>query len=91
MCNEKAAIRSRLQEGDNVWKFDGDHIYLTFASANIPGREDDNSDLYYIDLVRLGTPGDILDWLAQLVEKSWVTDKILADFVHAVDTAVGLR
>lgn len=76
---------------NNVWRSDGGSLYLTFAKAKYEGRENDDSDLYYVPISSLRIPSEVLDWLAQLNEKSWMTDKILADFVRAVDIVVGLR
>lgn len=82
---------NRLRLNDNAWSTDGSNLFLTFAKAGIEGREHDDSDLYYVPLDRLCGSEEIVDWIAQITEKNWATDKVLADFVRAVDMVVGLR
>lgn len=72
----------------NCWKWDGSNLVLSFSAAGY--RENDDSDLYWVDRERLTTHHDLSSWLLQLMEKTWCTDRILADFVRAVDLHIGL-
>lgn len=42
---------------------------------------------YYIDLTRAKTPAAVLDWLFQILQKSWVTPEIFFDVANTLDDA----
>ena len=77
---------------ENCWKWDGNNLYLTFESAGCVklSLSKKSEDLYWVDKGRLTTHHDLSSWLLQLMEKTWCTDKILADFVRAVEEHIGL-
>jgi hypothetical protein len=82
-------INGELSAQKNVWQCSGDTLFLTYQDAGV--RPGDESDLYWIETKQLDSAAEICQWLAQLLEKNWATDKILSDFVRAVDIVVGLH
>ena len=76
------------------WVYDEKYDTLTLyrnADNIIWDDEGDSNWLYYVPLKRLGTSKEKLDWIAQLSEKSWCTDSILANLVRAIHYKVRLR
>lgn len=60
------------------WRYDGQAITL-----------DDSEGYYWIDLDRTSDAAGILDWIAQLNDKSWLSAKDIGDLVQAFDDLVG--
>jgi len=75
----------------NPWRFDEgtENIFITFEAAGIKGGGD--ADVYYIPAATLTSPSEVLDWLAQLSEKTWATNEILGGLVRALDVLGVLR
>lgn len=48
-------------------------------------------ETYWVDLDRCRSGGEVLDWIAQLEEKAWLTETDLGHFVRALNDVVGLR
>ncbi|WP_345390935.1 hypothetical protein [Haloechinothrix salitolerans] len=42
-------------------------------------------DDYYVDLERCTTSAEVLDWIAQVAEKPWANDEVLAGLVRALN------
>ena len=43
---------------------------------------------YYIDLDRMQTSAECLDWIFQIHRKSWITDQDRADLLHAIQDII---
>ena len=81
------AINSDFRQAGNPWRWDGKNLFLPH-----PGDpEGAQGELYWIDRPRLETATEVCDWLAQLLEKTWVDDSVLAGLVRAIDRVRGLR
>jgi len=46
---------------------------------------------YYVILKQCGNSANVLDWIAQIKDKSWATAKDLGDLVTALDDILGLQ
>ena len=66
---------------DNCWQLEGTHLVTKVLEC----------DTYDVDLRRCRTATEFLAWCKHLSDKTWVTSKILGDFVNAVDACLGLR
>ena len=44
---------------------------------------------YEVDLDRIRTPADLLEWTHHLAEKNWITTAVLAEFIERVFTIKG--
>jgi len=76
-----ATPAQKLEREGNVWSVQGTVIACMARGA---GR-------YEVPIEHLKNPKEFCDWLAHLLEKSWCTDRVLADFVRAADIVVGLQ
>lgn len=50
-----------------------------------------NGGVYQVEFRRLATPAAVLDWIAQLDEKNWVTDEMMRDFIRLLNQIGRLR
>jgi len=82
----------------NPWKFDGKNFYLPRES--IPEFKHSiqsdlywfiQSDLYWFPASSAQTSEEKLDWIAQITEKTWASDVVLAGLIRILDEIVGLR
>jgi hypothetical protein len=66
---------------ENCWRLEGSYLVTRVLDC----------DTYEVDLGRCNTAREFLGWCKHLSEKTWVTSKVLGDFVTAVDACLGLR
>ena len=67
----------------STWVYDKQSHTLTCKAGGYP---------YWINLLEVVTAAEVFDWLAHISEKTWATDKVIADLVRAFDERVkGLR
>ncbi len=76
-----ASINKTLQSQGNPWRFD-----LAAGIIVI-----DKPVEYYIVLDRCRTSAEVLDWISQVMQKTWATDAILAGLVRALDEVLQLQ
>ena len=71
-------IPSRLTQADGHWgPWVLDRKTLTITCED-----------YEIDLERIDTSGEMLDFIMQIARKSWATDEVLANLVRALNDIV---
>ena len=64
---------------DNSWEYDADVLVLRY-------------DYYEVDLERMRTSAEVLDWIVQVSHKgAWGTPKVVGDLVRLVDAILGLQ
>ena len=64
---------------DNSWEYDADVRVLRY-------------DYYEVDLERMRTSAEVLDWIVQVSHKgAWGTPKVVGDLVRLVDAILGLQ
>jgi hypothetical protein len=72
------------QTGDRwgrwVYNTEGNALHFDPATNNYPVRLD-----------TIGSAEDLVNWIAQLQEKTWMSPADFGDFLEAVDDFVGLR
>lgn len=71
---------------ENVWKRDEENrcLYLPWKVVEPEAEVEDDEEIYYIDYDKCQTPKEALEWLAQVDEKTWSNDLILADLARAL-------
>ena len=65
------------------WKYDREGLALVY-------RENTN-DVYEVDLERCATPGEVLDWIAQITGKTWGTVECVGHLARALDDLLHLQ
>lgn len=73
----------RLERDGNVWQLTPNGVVLVCMARG--------AARYEVPVEQLKNPKEFCDWLAHLLEKTWCTDRVLADFVRAADLVVGLQ
>ena len=68
---------------NNVWEYDQDNKIITHL---IEGRVP-----YEIPFDQMTDSAAVLDWIAQVAEKTWATPRIVGDMVLLLDAVLGLR
>lgn len=58
------------------WEWEPERLSLTYSKDGIE---------YWVTLVDMRTPADVLDWIMQLCEKTWLSHQDLGAFVYAVN------
>ena len=61
-----------------AWRYRADNLTLELS-------DDAGRYLYYLDLEHFKTSAEMLDMIFQVAGKTWATDKIIADMIHALD------
>lgn len=51
----------------------------------------DSGGVYWVEIARLQTPEEVLDGVAQVHGKTWVTDEMFRDFIELLDRGERLR
>lgn len=82
----QAAREERELDAACPWKFDAKAISLVFE----PGESGDGYD-YDIDLEKCTSSAEVLDWIAQVAQKSWVDDAALGSLVRKLDRLLDLQ
>jgi len=82
---QSLSLSEKLTKKGNAWTWDEGTRTLSIRP------NPDHHFTYWIDESRLADPAEITDWLAHLLEKTWVTPKVLYDFVQALDLLGVLR
>ena len=67
-----------LEQGWGSWKYDPECNALVYQDSD-----------YFIEITRINSCFNLVDWLLHLKEKTWVTNDDLADFLTAVDDLSG--
>lgn len=57
----------------NAWEFDLELRTLTYKNG------------YWVDLDRCKSSAEVLDWIIQVSEKTWCSDRVIADLVRSLD------
>ena len=76
----KKPLSQRLAESGNVWKID--------ERGNLYLQRDNGSDAYWIPAEDLRKE-EVLDWMTQLSEKTWVSSHVLGDLYRAFLLVLG--
>ncbi len=63
--------------------------YLTDVLSLILDSGPGTRWIYEVDLERVGSAIDALDWLCQVAQKTWATPEIVADLLRALECCVG--
>jgi hypothetical protein len=62
------------------WKYNPNNFTLQFSKT-----VGDDRSYYEVDLERCNTSAEILDWIFQVKNKMWCSDKDIADLLRAFD------
>lgn len=62
------------------WKYNPNNLTLAFRK-----RVGDDETYYEVDLERCNTSAEMLDWIFQIKNKNWCSDKDIADLLRAFD------
>jgi hypothetical protein len=65
------------------WLLDPEYLTLQWA--------DEGNCMYEVDLERCLTSAAVLDWIAQVCQKLWADDYVVAGLVHALDDVLHLQ
>ena len=84
MEDEKREFKELLSK--NVWNYDPDNSVVTHL---IGGST--NGTPYEIPLDQMPDSAAVLDWIAQVAQKTWATPLILGDLVLLLDAVLGLQ
>jgi hypothetical protein len=68
----------REQQALGIWRFDYKRRVLAYFNERGHWQ-------YEIDLDRCTTSAQVLDWIFQIVQKSWATDRVLSALLHALN------
>lgn len=73
---------AKIKDGNRWgnWQFDEENLNLVYEPHDYP-----------IDLETCRNSAEVMDWIAQLSEKTWCTNADLGDLVRALDEVFGLR
>lgn len=71
---------------ENVWVYDPDAFSLTYF---IDGNPDGPS--YDVGLDRMPDAAAVLDWIAQVRQKTWATPRVIGDLVILLDEVLGIQ
>jgi len=63
------------------WKYNPNNLTLEIAKKGAYPK----SNPYYVDLEQCNTSAEMLDWIFQLKNKTWCSDKDIADLLRAFD------
>src|SRR5688572_15832951 len=66
------------QQALSIWRFDSTMRVLAYFNERGHWQ-------YEIDLERCTTSAQVLDWIFQIAEKTWATDRVLAALLHALN------
>lgn len=78
-------IDHQLRDSGNVWRWDGANLWISWRTID---RTRPDEDLYCIPFADRPDP---LEWLAQIEEKVWASDKVIADLARAFAVIGALR
>ncbi len=66
--------------GGTHWRLDRPRLVLVHVAAR-----------YEVDLERAGDAAAAPDWIAQLADKTWITDQALGELVRCMDWCLGFQ
>ena len=72
----------------------GDWCFMennTLELLTTPYGHANEFSVYWVDLDRVRSSAEVLDWIAQISKKTWCTEKILANLVWALDDILDLQ
>lgn len=82
-----AGLPLRLSERDqqalSIWRFNAETRALAYFN--------EQGWIYEVDLDRCTTSAQVLDWIAQVSQKRWATDQVLAALSRALDAVLDLQ
>ena len=71
---------------NNAWDYDPDNLVVTHLVGGRPGGTP-----YEIPLDKMPDSAAVLDLIAQVAQKEWVTPRIVGDLVLLLDAVLGLQ
>ena len=71
---------------NNVWDYDPDNMVMTHL---IGGRQ--GGTPYEIPFDKMSDSAAVLDWIAQVAQKTWATPRIVGDMVLLLDAVLDLQ
>lgn len=71
------------------WRFEKEEHSLIISKSISPGEEE--KDLHAVDLERCNSSAAILDWIAQISQKLWITREDIGYLVEALDDIFSLQ
>ena len=84
MEERRSAFKELLSK--NAWDYDPDNLVVTHLIGGRP-----NGTPYEVPLDKMPDSAAVLDLIAQVAQKPWVTPHILGDLVLLVDAVLGLQ
>lgn len=81
MFNSVLRLSEPEQEALSIWRFDPQTRVLSYFNER-------GAWLYEVDLDRCRTSAELLDWIFQVAQKRWATDRVLAALIHAMNAVL---
>lgn len=62
-------------------------VYFDKENLTIQIDHENGGNIYYIDLEECKNSAQLLDWIFQIIEKTWCTPQIMFDILKCIDDA----